>query len=64
MSKSPDTLYVEEAQRGPNAPERKSIKMRPGGVAAMAPPASYGKPPEGCRWETDTEFAVRLRNGR
>jgi hypothetical protein len=64
MSISADTLYVEEALRGPDAPTRKSIKMRPGGVAAMAYPISYGKPPEGCRWETDAEFAARLRNAR
>lgn len=63
MIKTPDTLYVEEALRGANPPARKAIKMRPGGVASLPHPVfDVGEPPAGCRWETNAEFASRLRN--
>jgi hypothetical protein len=63
--KTPDTLYVEELLREPNPPPRKAIRMRPGGVASLPHPVTdVGEPPAGCRWETNTEFACRVRNER
>lgn len=64
MGKHPDTVYIEQLLSGPNPPQRKAIKMRPGGVATPPHPITdVGEPPEGHRWETDTEFAGRVRRG-
>jgi hypothetical protein len=65
VSKSPDQLYVDNLLAESNPPARKAIKMRPGGVASLPHPVTdVGEPPAGHRWETNAEFANRVRNER
>ena len=65
MSKSPDQIYVDNLLAEANPPARKSIRMRPGGVATLPHPVTdVGEPPPGHRWETNAEFANRVRNER